>query len=287
MDYGLYSLPLSLKPCEPVDSTDIRSLNQIHVPLINPLKRALDIELYNKKWFNKPLRTSNPKLVYDHDTLQFPDAYFPASPSVSELHQKTDTCPPTPSIKPDDYSLSSALSPLTLHRSLSNSDCLFFIRYIPENIFKPCWFLVQINPAETTLLNLDSKHTGYYRVTFISRYPDDSLLCDDTTCWWSLWHEYKNDENNVPLYGTRILFGPKRKPDLSKYILWIDYVLLIDSSCYLHDPFNFDSYSDVITAKQHVALAYWGFLLTIFHSFSIVPPILSTLTAVILLPLLI
>ena len=80
-----------------------------------------------------------------------------------------------------------------------------------------------------------------------------------------------------------MLFGPKRKPDLSKYILWIDSVLLIDSSCYLYGPFNFDSHSDVITAKQHVALTYWGFLLTICHSFSIIPPILSTLTAIILL----
>jgi len=127
----------------------------MHAPLINYLKRVLDIELYNKKWFNKPLHTSTSKLVYDHDTLQFPDASFPAFPSVSELHQETDTFSPTPSIEPDNYSLSSTPSPLTLNRLLSNSDCLFFIRYIPENTFKPCWFLVQINHAETTLLNLD------------------------------------------------------------------------------------------------------------------------------------
>ena len=41
--YGLYPLSPSLKPCEHVDSINTRYLNQMHVPLINPLKRALDI----------------------------------------------------------------------------------------------------------------------------------------------------------------------------------------------------------------------------------------------------
>ena len=241
MAHDLYPLPPSLKPCEPVDSTDTRYFNQMHSPLINPLKKALDIELYNEKWFNKPLHTSTPKLVYDHDSLHFPDVSLPAFPSVSELHRETKTCPNTPSIEPDDYFPSSTPSPLTLRRSLSNSDCLYFTRYVPENTFKPFWFLVQINHAETTLLNLDSKHTGDYHVTFIFRHPDVSHLCDDTDRWWPLWHEYKNDVNNVPLYGARMLFGPKRKLDLSKYILWTDSVHLTDSSCYLHGPFNFDS----------------------------------------------
>jgi len=77
-----------------------------------------------------------------------------------------------------------------------------------------------------------------------------------------------------------MLFGPKCKPDLRKYILWTDSVHLTDSSCYLHGPFNFDSNSDVITTKQHIVLTHWEFLLTICHSFSIVPLILSTLIAI-------
>ena len=77
-----------------------------------------------------------------------------------------------------------------------------------------------------------------------------------------------------------MLFGPKRKPDSSKYILWSDSVHLTDFSCYLHGSFNFDSYSDVIIAKQHIALTHWKYCLTFFHTFSIVPPILSILTAI-------
>ena len=123
-------------------------------------------------------------------------------------------------------------------------------------------------------------NTGDYHVIFISRHPDDNYLCDDTARCWPLWHEYKNDENNVPLYGARIPFDPKRKLYSSKCILWTDSVHLTDSSCYLHGPFNFDSHSDVIITKYHITLTHWEYLLTICHAFSIVPPILSTLTTV-------
>ena len=48
MAYDLYPLPLSLKPCEPVDTTDTRYPNQSHTPITNPWKKALHIELYNE-----------------------------------------------------------------------------------------------------------------------------------------------------------------------------------------------------------------------------------------------
>ena len=77
-----------------------------------------------------------------------------------------------------------------------------------------------------------------------------------------------------------MLFGPKRKPDSNKYILWTDSVHLTDPSCYLNVPFNFDSHSDVITAKQHVTLTHWEYLLTVCNTLGVVSPILSTLTDV-------
>ena len=38
MAYDLYPLPPSLKPYEPIDSTDARYFNQTHASLVNPLK---------------------------------------------------------------------------------------------------------------------------------------------------------------------------------------------------------------------------------------------------------
>ena len=62
MTYYLYPLPPSLKPCEPVDTTETRYLNKSHTHITNPLKKSLHIELYNEKWFDKPLHTSIPRL---------------------------------------------------------------------------------------------------------------------------------------------------------------------------------------------------------------------------------
>ena len=97
------------------------------------------------------------------------------------------------------------------------------------------------------------------------------------TRWCPLWYEYKKNRNNVLIYGDRMLFGPKRKPDPNKYILRTDSVHLTDTSCYLNGTFNFDSHSDIITAKQHVALTHWEYLLTVCSTLGIVSPILSTL----------
>ena len=54
----LYPLPPSLKPCESVDSSDTRYFNQSYYPVVNPLRKSLNNEFYNEKWFDKPPRTS-------------------------------------------------------------------------------------------------------------------------------------------------------------------------------------------------------------------------------------
>ena len=107
---------------------------------------------------------------------------------------------------------------------------------------------------------MNSKWTGDYNVKFISQHPNDNSLCDDKSRWWHLLREYKNDKNDVTIYGAHILFGPKHKPDSNKHILWTEPVPLTNPSCYLRGPFNFDTDSDMITFKQHVALTHWEYL---------------------------
>ena len=127
---------------------------------------------------------------------------------------------------------------------------------------------------------MDSKRTGDYHVTFLSRHPNDNNICDDNARWWPLWHEYEHDKSGVPIYGARMLLGPKREPHSNKYILWTDSVHLTDPLCYLHGHFNFDSHSDVITTNQHVALTHWDYLFTACNTLCVVSSILSTLTDV-------
>ena len=125
---------------------------------------------------------------------------------------------------------------------------------------------------------MNPSHTGDYHVTFLSRHLDDNHLCDDVDRWWSEWHEYSLNDENIPVYGSRMLFNSNRKPNLTKYMLWTDSVHLIDSTLFIHEPFSFDSRSDVISAKQFVVLHHWEFLLTSCISLGIVPPTIFILT---------
>ena len=99
--------------------------------------------------------------------------------------------------------------------------------------------------------------TGDYHVTCLSRHPLDNYLCDGNARWWPLQYEYILVDNNIHFYGSRILLDLNREPNLKKYIHWIDSVHLIDTSCFIHGSFNFDSRSDVIKSKQYVALSHW------------------------------
>ena len=186
-------------------------------------------------------QTISPPFKHDYATLFFPSTVPTPFSNLSNLHVKTNTSPPEPLIEYVDTNGCSPPTPAILSHSLLNSDGLFFIRYTPEGTLKSRWFLVQINHEETQVLNMNPRKTGDYYVTFLSRHTSDLHLCDDNSRWWPIWYEYVLDKDNIPVYESRILLGPNRKPNLKKFILWIDSVQLIDSSCYIHGSFNFDS----------------------------------------------
>ena len=184
MVYDLYPLPLSLKACEPVDTTDTWYMNQPHDHLINPLKKVLYIKLYNQKWFNILFQTSIPPFTYQHDTLKLPNESIPPFPSVIELYEETNTYSPSkPLFEKVDDSISNPLFPLALHKLLDAIDCCFFIQYTPDDTIKPRSFLVKVNHIETEILKMDSSYTENYHVTFLSRRPVDKHLYDDVFRW--------------------------------------------------------------------------------------------------------
>ena len=71
---------------------------------------------------------------------------------------------------------------------------------------------------------------GNYHITFLSRHPNDAHLCDDAARWWPKWYKYSLNDENIPIYGSRILFKQNRKSAQTKYMLWTDSVHLTDSS---------------------------------------------------------
>ena len=79
---------------------------------------------------------------------------------------------------------------------------------------------------------MDLLRTESYHITFLSRYPADKHLCADAVRWWPEWHKYYLDDSNLPVHGAHMIFSPKRKPDLTRYMLWTDSVYLTDTSCF-------------------------------------------------------
>ena len=112
---------------------------------------------------------------------------------------------------------------------------------------------------QTAILNIYPATTGDCHVTFWARHPDDKHLCDDRARWRPEWHECQLDDNNVLVYGARILFSPKRKPNLMKFMLLSDSVHLTDPKYFSHVHFNFDTHDDIIQPNQNVALTRWEF----------------------------
>ena len=89
-------------------------------------------------------------------------------------------------------------------------------------------------------------HPDTTGVTFLARSPDDKYLCDNKSQWWHEWHEYKLDDNNVPVYGARMMSLLKQNLKLKKYMLWSDSVHLTDAKYFIHDSFNYDAHDDFI-----------------------------------------
>ena len=74
-----------------------------------------------------------------------------------------------------------------------------------------------------------------------------------------------------------MLFSPKCKPNLKKFMLWSNSVHLTDTKYFIHGPFNFEAHDDIMQPNQHVALTHWKLLFSFCTQFSIVPSILSIL----------
>ena len=48
MTEGIYLLPPCISPYNPIDSTDLRFVSSVLLPIIHPLKKYLNIETYNE-----------------------------------------------------------------------------------------------------------------------------------------------------------------------------------------------------------------------------------------------
>jgi hypothetical protein len=276
----LSPVPPGILPCQPIDSPDFRYLNHGHAPLPNPLKRHLHIEQYNEVWFADPPASSKPSLPAR--TVQPPalldslsDSPFPSLASMDAL-PTVDPQPPLPSAP------AAARSPPTLASAIASStDKLFFISYVPDGTARPRWYLVRVDQPLTDSDPdcVDSSSTGHYHVHFLLQHPSDRSLGHPSSRWWPQWNRYTiSPSDGIMDYGDIQLFPPATTPDRSKYVAYSAAVPLLDPSCHLLGPFNFQP--RLLPSDRHSVVApdLWDRLFALCQARGIIPPALSPAT---------
>ena len=296
-------LPPGLLPCDPIDTSDLRYLNQDSTPSANPL-RSLDIQLYNDVWFDdKPashpapfdfsasLHTIPPFASSPFPSLtELDDSLGPSSPAkpatttpiVSVTLDTTNDSPCDPFASPP-VSVPPHSASLLYSSILASTDRMFFISYLPEGTLRPRWYLVAAN-LESSLADpasADCRTSGNFCVDFYCRHPDDRSSSDTCARWWREWHRYSTDPTDGTLiFGDQVLFRPGHKPPSDRYISWSDVVPLLNPLVALVGPFNLATsspFSSLIrpSARQWVPLSMWQQLCSLCASRGILLPSVS------------
>jgi hypothetical protein len=296
-------LPPGLLPCDPIDTSDLRFLNQDSTPSANPL-RSLDIQLYNDVWFDTMPETHPAPFDFSSSTQPTPPFASSPFPSIAELCDSYPANPTSPipspayvpvisntpnSNNPDPFAYGPtephASTPSQLYDSiLASTDRMFFIQYLPEGTLRPRWYLVSVN-LECSLSNpasADCHTSGTFAVDFYCRHPDDRSSSDACARWWREWHRYSTDPTDGSLiFGNQVLFRPNQHPSADQYITWSDVVPLADPSVALLGPFDlassapFSQESSRRSSNQWVPLVYWQQLCSICASLGILLPSIS------------
>ena len=111
---------------------------------------------------------------------------------------------------------------------------------------RPRWYIVQVDLDKSE----DGHASGTHFCTFLQRHPNDKDRPDNLARWWPEWRELIWDKNHSSYeYGERILFSPRRQPDLQVFGKFGTDVNLSEASTILAGPFNFQP-RDISTAAQ-------------------------------------
>ena len=273
----LYLLPPALFPHEPVDTMDQRYLNFSHAPMASPLKRTLNIELYNDTYFpTNSKHIINPSLdkpTCSLDKLAFLEHSLPPDmPSSDTLFKESKLpCPPIESV------VNTILDESPV--GLDMSDKLFFIEYTPEGTLQRRWYLVQVDIQSTCEVNPDYATNNLYWCVFLARHPDDKNRSDEYCRWWPDWYKYSRCSiSDDIIYGQRTLIKPNTIPCSTRFIQWATLLPIHGKdSVSLVGPFDFESLTSANRVRQRIHHSNWALLMEACTLFSISPPSLGLL----------
>ena len=270
----LYLLPPSIFPANPVDTVDQRYLNFQNAPILSPLKRPLQIDLYNEKFFPENSKhisnpsKDNPSCTIDHATF-LPHTLAPSMPTTDSLFDSIDAIPP--SVEPSD----NFPSPLPLPTDMNVSDKdLFFIQFTPSGTMRRKWYLIQIDIESTLELNPKYASNGELWCIFLARHPDDHKKSDEFSRWWPEWHRYTRCKTtNDIIYGDRILIRPTTIPCKDRFIQWSTLLSINGPDpVTLVGPFTFEPIDEYNRVRCKVHYDHWASLITTCAVHGILPP---------------
>ena len=140
---------------------DQRYLNFSNAPIVSPLQKPLQIELYNDQYF--PTNSKHiSKPSHDQPSCMLDRSSFithndpSMAPSTSSLFQESNLPPPT--VESIDITIPNL--PLLPVQDLT--DALFFIHYTPAGTLLRKWYLVQIDMESTMRMNPTYSTNGSY-----------------------------------------------------------------------------------------------------------------------------
>ena len=177
--------------------------------------------------------------------------------------------------------------PLIEVLSHENSECkhadivasqskLLFIKYIPENILRQHWYLVQVDLEATLVSNKDDLNRDSYHCVFLSKHPNDANKSDEFSRFWPEWHKYTRcPTTNEIVYGDQILIRPSYYPNKDIFIqLYYNHPLLggsLDSHSII-GPFDFEKIDTYNRTRHKVHTNNWKILYAKCIHLRIAPP---------------
>ena len=268
----LFLLPPVIYPHDPLDTTDFRYLNFDNAPLVNPLQKNLNIEMYNDTYFSmdgkkRMQEKGHPQTQVDQEANKWHN-YLP---TVNQMHKETNTEAPTPE----------ALSPTQSTSNLSNKinesiDKVFFIKFTPAGTMRARWYPVQIDMIATTEIEPKYMDTNKYWCMFLARHPQDKNKSDEFSRWWPDWYKYTTDPSTKEIVdGQRGLINPRTIPSSATHIQWAESIQLTSDNILL-GPFDFQTITPSNRARNIIPSEMWTQLKNICEDNNLLPPTLGS-----------
>ena len=194
-----------------------RYLNFSFAPIVSPLQKSLQIELYNDTYFPSNSKHITAPTV-DQKSSHVDELALREHQDLLSISSATslfeDSKTPLPKIEED---ICTSLDIFSDTVDLNNK--LFFIQFTPEGTMRRRWYLIQIDIESTMEVNPDFLSNNLYWCIFLARHPNDNKKSDEFCRWWPDWYRYTHcPKSDDIIYGHRILIRSNILPCSKKFI---------------------------------------------------------------------